>query len=151
MAKKTVTREELLAQLEAFDNSTEVASLKAEVAHLKQENASFVSQRTDLERQLKLAQDAMQLVRDAVHKVDIRNRPLSFEFTEAGERASRMSMAEVQRGIQHGTNDPATGLPYTAETKPQRDLGAGTPKVTQEELERLFPQLRGPEVAGVEA
>ena len=154
MAKKPVTREELLAQLDALDNSTEVATLKAEVARLTEENASLLSQRRTLEGQLKHEQDAMQTIRDALRKVDIRNKPIgpaaNPELAEAAARASRMEMIEVRLGIQRGTHDPATGLSYTVETKPQRDLSAGTPKVTQGELARLFPELNGPEVAGVE-
>ncbi|RUU47472.1 hypothetical protein EOD08_06500 [Mesorhizobium sp. M6A.T.Ca.TU.002.02.2.1] len=152
MAKKPMTREELLAQLESLDNSTEVGKLKAEVSRLTEENASLLSQRSELERQLKQEREAMQLVREAVRKVDIRtrshgaNRPGHAELTASAERASRMEWAAVQVGIQKGTHDPATGLPYTAETKPQRLLTAGAPKVTQTELASFFPSLSGPEV-----
>lgn len=154
MAKKPTTREELLAQLDALDNSTEVATLKAEVVRLTEENASYVSQRRELERDLKHERDAMQIIRDAVHKVDRKNRPVGHgtnpALDEAAARASRMSLTTVRYGIQRGTHDPATGLPYTAETKPLRDMSAGSSKATQAELARVFPELMGPEVAGVE-
>ncbi|SJM33063.1 cell division protein ZapB [Mesorhizobium delmotii] len=152
MAKKPMTREELLAQLEALDNSTEVGKHKAEVSRLTEENATLLSQRQELERQLKQEREALQLVREAIRKVDIRtrshgaDRPGHAELTAAAERASRMEWAAVQVGIQKGTHDPETGLPYTAETKPQRDLTAGAPKVTQTELASFFPSLSGPEV-----
>jgi hypothetical protein len=152
MAKKPMTREELLAQLESLDNATEISKLNAEVSRLTEENASLLSQRHELERQLKQEREAMQLVREAIRKVDVRtrshgaDRPAHAEIAAAADRAGRMEWAEVQLGIQRGTHDPATGKPYTAETKPQRDLTAGAPKVTQTELASFFPSLSGPEV-----
>lgn len=152
MAKKPMTREELLAQLESLDNATEISKLNAEVSRLTEENASLLSQRHELERQLKQEREAMQLVREAIRKVDVRtrshgaDRPGHAEMAAAAERAGRMEWAAVQVGIQKGTHDPETGLPYTAETKPQRDLTAGAPKVTQTELASFFPSLSGPEV-----
>ncbi|RUW62424.1 hypothetical protein [Mesorhizobium sp. M7A.F.Ca.US.008.03.1.1] len=152
MAKKPTTREELLAQLETLDNSTEINTLNAEVSRLTEENASLVLQRRELERQLKQERDAVQIIRDALRTVDIKTRPLSAErpgyaeMQEAAARASRLELTTVRLGIQKGTHDPATGLPYTADTKPQRVLIAGTPKVTDTELASFFPSLSGPEV-----
>ncbi|RWB91330.1 MAG: hypothetical protein EOQ52_07885 [Mesorhizobium sp.] len=152
MAKKPQSREELLAQLDALDHSTEVGKLNAEVARLTAENTSLVAQRQELERQLKQEREAMQLVREAIRKVDVRtrshgaDRPGFAESAAAAERSDRMALAEVRAGIQRGTHDPATGLLYTAETKPQRSLEAGTPKVTKTELTSFFPALSGPEV-----
>ncbi|MBZ9760993.1 hypothetical protein LB553_08900 [Mesorhizobium sp. CA8] len=152
MAKKPMTREELLAQLDALDNSTEIGKLNAEIARLTNENSTLVRQRQELERQLKQEREAMQLVREAIRKVDVRtrshgaDRPGHAEGAAAADRADRMAMAEVRAGIVRGTHDPATGLPYTAETKPQRDLAAGAPRVTQKELTSFFPALSGPEV-----
>ncbi|MDG4885849.1 hypothetical protein [Mesorhizobium sp. WSM4887] len=152
MAKKPMTREELLAQLDALDNSTEVGKLNAEITRLTNENSTLVAQRQELERQLKQEREAMNLVREAIRKVDVRtrshggDRPGYAEAAAAADRSDRMAMAEVRAGILRGTHDPATGLPYTAETKPQRDLTAGTPKVTQKELASIFPALSGPEV-----
>ncbi|MER9213179.1 cell division protein ZapB [Mesorhizobium sp. M0663] len=152
MAKKPMTREELLAQLDTLDNSTEIGKLKDEVSRLTEENASLISQRQELERQLKQEREALQLVREAIRKVDVRtrshgaDRPGHAEITAAADLAGRMELAEVQLGIQKGTHDPATGKPYTADTKPQRDLTAGAPKVTRTELDSFFPSLSGPEV-----
>lgn len=152
MAKKPTTREELLAQLETLDNSTEIGKLNAEVSRLTEENATLLAQRQELERQLKQEREALQLVREAIRKVDVRtrshgaDRPGHAALTAASERAHRMEWAAVQLGVQQGTHDPATGLPYTSETKPQRDLTAGAPKVTQTELASFFPSLSGPEV-----
>lgn len=152
MAKKPITREELLAQLETLDNSTEIGRLNAEVSRLTEENATLLCQRQELERQLKQERDALQLVREAIRKVDVRtrshgaDRPGHAELAAAAERAGRMEWAEVQLGVQKGTHDPATGLPYTAETKPQRSLIAGAPKVTQTELDSFFPSLCGFEI-----
>ncbi|MER9915398.1 MULTISPECIES: hypothetical protein [unclassified Mesorhizobium] len=152
MAKKPVTREELLAQLETLDNSTEVGKLTAEVSRLTKDNASLVSQRRELERQLKQERDTVQTIRDALRTVDVPqrrygdDRPGYAEMQEAAARSSRMAMAEVQVGIHSGTHDPATGLPYTADTKPQRVLAAGAPKVTKSEMEAFFPALSGPDV-----
>ncbi|MER9628931.1 cell division protein ZapB [Mesorhizobium sp. M0296] len=147
-----MTREELLAQLDSIDNSTEIGKLNAEVSRLTEENASLLAQRQELERQLKHEREALQLVREAIRKVDVQtrshgaDRPGHAEIATAADRAGRMEWAEVRLGIQKGTHDPATGLPYTAETKPQRDLTAGAPKVTQTELASFFPSLSGPEV-----
>ncbi|RUX30377.1 hypothetical protein EOA23_12130 [Mesorhizobium sp. M2A.F.Ca.ET.042.01.1.1] len=152
MAKKPITREELLAQLNALDNSTEIGRLNAEITRLTNENSSLVGQRQELERQLKQEREAMQLVRDAIRKVDVRtrshgaDRPGQAEAAAAADRADRMALAEVRAGIQRGTHDPATGLAYTAETKPLRELTAGAPKVTKTELTSFFPALSGPEV-----
>jgi hypothetical protein len=149
MAKKPITREELLAQLESLDHSTEIGRLNAEVSRLTEENATLLSQRQELERQLKQERDALQLVREAIRKVDVRarshgaDRPGHAELAAAAERAGRMEWAEVQLGVQKGTHDPATGLPYTADTRPQRTLTAGAPKVTQTELDSFFPLLSG--------
>ncbi|RWP83792.1 MAG: hypothetical protein EOR11_22685 [Mesorhizobium sp.] len=152
MAKKLITREELLAQLESLESSTEIGKLHAEVARLIEENAALMSQRRELERQLTQKHEALQLVREAIRKVDVRtrshgaDRPGHAELAAAAERAGRMEWAEVQLGVQRGTHDPATGLPYTAETKPQRSLNAGAPKVTQTELNSFFPSLSGLEI-----
>ncbi|TPJ34433.1 cell division protein ZapB [Mesorhizobium sp. B2-8-3] len=152
MAKKPISREELLAQLDALDNSTEIGRLNAEISRLTEENATLVSQRQELERQLKQEREALQLVREAIRKVDVRtrshgaDRPGHAEMAAAAARAGRMEWAAVQLGIQQGTHDPATGLPYSADTKPQRDLTAGAPKVTQKELTSFFPAMTGPEV-----
>ncbi|QPC92596.1 hypothetical protein [Mesorhizobium sp. INR15] len=152
MSKKPMTREELLAQLETLDNSTEVAKLTATVSRLTGENASLLSQRSELERQLKSERDALQAIRDALGKVEVSNRtfganrPGYAETNEAAARSSRMAMASVQHGIKNGTHDPSTGLPFTADTKPQRVLTAGAPKVTNAELASFFPSLSGPEV-----
>ncbi|MBZ9977813.1 hypothetical protein [Mesorhizobium sp. BR-1-1-10] len=152
MAKKPMTREELLAQLDALDNSTEIGRLNAEITRLTNENATLVGQRQELERQLKQEREAMQLVREAIRKVDVRtryhgaDRPGHAESAAAADRADRMAMAEVRAGILRGTHDPSTGLPYTAETKPKRSLEAGAPKVTQTELSSFFPALSGPDV-----
>jgi len=152
MAKKPITREELLAQLDSLDNSTEIGKLNAEVSRLTEENATLLSQRQDLERQLKQEREALQLVREAIRKVDIRtrshgaDRPGHAEVTAASERAARMEWAAVQLGVQRGTHDPSTGLPYTVETRPQRALTAGAPKVTQTELDSFFPSLSSLEI-----
>ncbi|TIW27519.1 MAG: hypothetical protein E5V63_09225 [Mesorhizobium sp.] len=152
MAKKPMSREELLAQLDALDNSTQIGKLNAEVSRLTEENASLVSQRRDLERQLKQERDAIQVIRDALRTVDIKTRSFSAdrpgyaEMQEAAVRASRLELTTVRLGVQKGTHDPTTGLPYTADTKPQRDLTAGAPKVTQTELSSFFPALSAPEV-----
>ncbi|UCI26723.1 hypothetical protein [Mesorhizobium sp. B2-8-5] len=150
MAKKPMTREELLAQLDALDNSTEIGRLNAEVSRLTEENTSLTVQRRELDRQLKLERDAMQLVREAIRKVDVRTRSHGADrlagVADAADRSDRMALAEVRLGIKRGTHDPATGLPYTTETKPQRDLAAGAPRVTQKELTSFFPALSGPEV-----
>ncbi|TPL07592.1 hypothetical protein FJ938_11165 [Mesorhizobium sp. B2-4-14] len=150
MAKKPMTREELLAQLDALDNSTEIGRLNAEITRLTNENSTLVGQRQELERQLKQEREAMQLVREAIRKVDVRTRSHGAdrlaETAAAADRSDRMALAEVRAGIQRGTHDPATGLPYTAETKPQRDLTAGAPKVTQTELSSFFPALSGPDL-----
>lgn len=152
MAKKPMTREELLAQLETLDNSTEVGKLTAEVSRLTEENASLLSQRQELERQLKQERDTIQTIRDALRTVDVpqrtygADRPGYAEMQEAAAWSSRMAMAEVQVGVESGTHDPATGLPYTADSKPQRDLTAGASKVTKSEMEAFFPALSSPEV-----
>ncbi|WP_192177719.1 cell division protein ZapB [Mesorhizobium amorphae] len=153
MAKKPMmTREELLAQLDALDNSTEVGKLTAEVSRLTEENASLLSQRRELERQLKQERDALQTIREALCTVDVQtrtygaDRPGYAEMQAASERSSLMALAEVQHGMRKGTHDPATGLPYTADTQPPRDLTSGAPKVTKGELERFFPSLSGASV-----
>lgn len=150
MAKKPMSREELLAQLDALDNATEIGKLNAEITRLTNENSALAAQRQDLERQLKQEREAMQLVREAIRKVDVRTRSHGAdrmaETAAAAERSDRMALAEVRAGIQRGTHDPATGLPYTGETKPQRDLTAGAPKVTQTELTSFFPALSGPDM-----
>lgn len=153
MAKKPMmTREELLAQLETLDNSTEIGKLTADVSRLTEENTALLSQRGELERDLKRERDALQSIREILGKVDVGNRtfgadsPGMAELQAASARASRFGIAEVLVGVQEGTHDPLTGLRYTDETKPQRSLIAGAPKVTQTELEAFFPALSGPEV-----
>jgi hypothetical protein len=149
MAKKPMTREELLAQIEALDNSTETAKLKAEVSRLTEEVASLTAQRNDLEKQVRQFEKNMDTIRQAVGGMDRRARThgaseASVALREATANAARLSLAHVRLGIQSGTHDPLTGLEYTADTKPVRDLTAGAPKVTKGELDRIFPELADP-------
>lgn len=149
MAKKPLSREELIAQLEALDTSTEIAKLEAEASRLTKEVASLTAQRTSLEKQVRQFEKDMDTIRQAVGGIDRRSRTHgssehSQSLREAAAAAARKSMTHVRIGIQKGTHDPVTGLEYTADTKPVRDLSAGTPKVTSGELERIFPELAGP-------
>ncbi|RLP23899.1 hypothetical protein [Mesorhizobium sp. YM1C-6-2] len=149
MAKKPLSRDELIAQLEALDTATETAKLEAEVSRLTGEVAALTAQRTSLEKQVRQFEKDMDTIRQAVRGIDIRSRTYGADersqaLMEAAAAASRTSMAHVGVGIRKGTHDPVTGLEYTADTKTVRDLSAGTPKVTSAELERIFPEMAGP-------
>jgi hypothetical protein len=152
MAKKPQSREELLAALEAIDNSTEIATLQAQVATLTEERDALVSNRKELERTVRHLELRIDTVRKAVsvgekaYRIMGPANPDHAATQEAGAIAARMEMAETNVGILEGTHDPATGLPFTDDTRPQRDLCSGTPKVTKGELERFFPSLSGASV-----
>lgn len=147
MAKKPASREELLAQLQAIDNSTEVAKLKADVSTLTEEKASLTGQRDELQKRVRNLEKSMSTIREAVRAQDITNRPLTNRLNAddaaQAEASRRFDLAHVQAGVANGTHDPVTGLEFTDETRPVRDLSAGSPKVSKGELERLFPQLGG--------
>ncbi len=140
--KKQPTREELLAQIEALDNSTELAKLQAEVERLTTENHTLVETRRTLERKLSRYEKDVATIREAVRSIDAVMRPVDRSANAMSARVARFGQATVAVGIQKGTHDPATGLPYTDETKPVRDLSAsGAAPVRQRELEAIFPEL----------
>jgi hypothetical protein len=153
---KKPTREDLIAQLEALDASTDVAKLTADVERLKTENADLIRQRDtvakrngELEVILREIYKSLEPIAPALAA----GRPLSrgrvytpernAAIQEATARAGRTAMASVQAGITHGTHDPRTGLPYEGSItrKPPADLGAGAPKVTKGELSGFFPEI----------
>jgi chromosome segregation ATPase len=157
-SKAPITREELLAQIEALDASTETGKLKAEVERLNAEVSRLKAENTQLSNDLRDRDGRLATIREALAGTDRKVRTYGpqgshGEATAAGQRAARMGYAGVLKGIEDGQRDPATGLQWTPETKPVRDLSAGTPKVTGAELERFFPALSGPvvEVSDVEA
>ena len=150
-SKKTApTREELLEQIRAFDTDAEITKLTAEVERLTSENAAFLTQRNDLSRELTTLRKDMATIRDVVRIADIKTRTYGPDRSgadrETGAIASRLSMANVQAGIANGTHDPATGLEYTSETQPIRDLTAGARAISKAELSKVFPELEGPTV-----
>ncbi|TYR33766.1 hypothetical protein FY036_06880 [Mesorhizobium microcysteis] len=116
MAKKPETREELLAKLEAIDNSTEIAQLKAEVTRLTTDNALLINQRKASEMKLARMMDDFETLRKVLAPIERRN--------------SRLTI-----GVATGTTTVAHKAPVV------RDLSAGAPMVTHAELEKFFPEL----------
>lgn len=162
---KKLTREDLVAQLEALDASTDVAKLTAEVERLTAENADFIRQRDTVDRRNRELEAILREIYKSLEPIApalAAGRPLArgrvytpertAAFQEAAARASLTSMASVQAGIVLGTHDPRTGRPYEdGVRKPPADLGAGAPKVTKGELSGFFPEINSTapvEVAG---
>ncbi len=79
-------------------------------------------------------------------------RPAEYDEFPASTRDTTRTLFKslLYAVMQQGTHDPATGLPFTSETKPARDLSVGAPEVTQRELSAIFPDLLGPEVEVVD-
>lgn len=157
MSKKPhQTREALLASLAELDNATEVGNLQAEIDRLNREVASLVSQRSELEKRNRLMGDTISEIHKVLRDSTVRGRSYGTSgsrnaiLLEAAQATAARANANIQIGIQNGTHDPATGLPYTPDTKPQRDLSAGAPQVTLGELTKFFPEMNGPDEVGVE-
>ncbi|MBS4019034.1 MAG: hypothetical protein KGZ68_12445 [Dechloromonas sp.] len=159
---KKPTREDLIAQLEALDASTDVAKITTEVERLKAENADLIRQRDTVDRRNRDLEAILREIHKSLMPIApslAAGRPLSrgrvytpehdAPLREAAAWAGRTSMASVQAGIAEGTHDPRTGLPYTGAKKPPADLGAGAPKVTKRELSGFFPEINS--TAPVEA
>lgn len=125
MAKKPETREELLAKLDALDNSTEIAQLKAEVARLTTDNALLINQRKASETKLARMMDDFETLRKVFAPIERRNTRLTI-------------------GTAMGVSAVASPAPVV------RDLSAGAPKVTHAELETFLPELGGATVVVAE-
>lgn len=152
--KKQPSREELLAQLEELDNSTEVARLTAEVTRLTEENRNLLESRRSHERALARYEKGVASIRDAITVMEGMSRQSSrHNLGAVAARTARSGQAEVAVGVTRGTHDPATGLPYTEETVPPRNLAVpGASPVRKRELERIFPELNdSPEALPEEA
>ncbi|MDW9499148.1 hypothetical protein GOB08_11725 [Sinorhizobium meliloti] len=156
MSKKPQTRDSLLAALAELDNSTEVSRLQAEIARLTAEVSSLVSQRTALEKENRSVKDTLSAIHGVLRGGELRQRTHGTSSTRAAnlqgvaQRTATLASAQARLGIQQGTHDPDTGLPFTKDTKPQRDLSAGAPQVTEGELAAFFPALSGPTVDSIE-
>lgn len=161
MTKKTTkntpqTREELLAALAEVEASEQVTALRAEITQLKADVASLVTQRSALEKQNRSLTDLVSGIKKVLREDELRNRThggpesRTAALQDLAQRTSQLASAAGRLGVQQGTHDPATGLPFTSETKPARDLSVGAPEVTQRELSAIFPDLLGPEVEVVD-
>lgn len=148
---KTPTREALLSQLEALDNSTEINRLKADLDRMTEERDSLLAQRRENEKTIKTLEDSLGVIREALRVSDRRNvsrygTAENAALMEASAAARRKELVEVRIGIAKGTHDAVTGLPFNKENPKPMNYAETTKPISKTDLNRAFPELAGPDV-----